>query len=126
MFTILQKVLNKEDFMEQIVETIMPAVLQLAGTVLMCVAGVVGYQIKKEYNKYVDNQTKYDIVNSTVEYVEQVYKDIHGEEKLQKALDRASELLTDAGITVTTTELETLIEAAVNGFNGVFNASVEE
>lgn len=112
--------------MEQIVETIMPAVLQLAGTVLMCVAGVVGYQIKKLYNKYVDNQTKYDIVNSTVEYVEQVYKDIHGEEKLQKALDRASELLANAGITVTTTELETLIEAAVNGFNGGFNASVEE
>lgn len=112
--------------MEQIVETIMPAVLQLAGTVLMCVAGVVGYQIKKLYNKYVDNQTKYDIVASTVEYVEQVYKDIHGEEKLQKALDRASELLTDAGITVSTTELETLIEAAVNGFNGGFNASVEE
>ena len=48
------------------------------------------------------------------------------EEKLQKALDRASELLTNAGITVTTTELETLIEAAVNGFNGGFNASVEE
>lgn len=120
------KVSNKGGFMEQIVETIMPAVLQLAGTVLMCVAGVVGYQIKKAYNKYVDNQTKYDIVNSTVEYVEQVYKDIHGEEKLQKALDRASELLTNAGITVTTTELETLIEAAVNGFNGGFNASVEE
>lgn len=112
--------------MEQIVETIMPAVLQLAGTILMCVAGVVGYQIKKLYNKYVDNQTKYDIVNSTVEYVEQVYKDIHGEEKLQKALDRASELLTNAGITVTTTELETLIESAVNGFNGGFNASVKE
>ena len=120
------KVSNKGGFMEQIIETIMPAVLQLAGTVLMCVAGVVGYQIKKAYNKYVDNQTKYDIVNSTVEYVEQVYKDIHGEEKLQKALDRASELLTNAGITVTTTELETLIEAAVNGFNGGFNASVEE
>lgn len=112
--------------MEQIMEVVMPAVLQLAGTVLMVMAGIVGYQVKKLYNKYVDNQTKYDIVNSTVEYVEQVYKDIHGEEKLQKALDRASELLTNAGITVTTTELETLIEAAVNGFNGGFNASVKE
>lgn len=112
--------------MEQIMEVVMPAVLQLAGTVLLVIAGVVGYQIKKLYNKYIDNQTKKDIVNSTVEYVEQVYKNIHGEEKLDKALDRASQLLKEAGISISHTELETLIEAAVNGFNKGFNKAVEE
>ena len=112
--------------MEQITEIVMPAVLQLAGTLLMVGAGILGYQVKKLYNKYIDNQTKKDIVKSTVEYVEQVYQDIHGEEKLDKALDRASELLKEAGITVSHNELETLIEAAVNGFNGGFNKKVEE
>lgn len=110
--------------MEQITEIIMPAVLQLAGTVLMVGAGIIGYQVKKLYTKYINNQMKYDIVNSTVEYVEQIYTDIHGEEKLDKALERASELLTEAGIVVSSKELETLIEAAVNGFNGGFKSEV--
>ena len=112
--------------MEQVTEIVMPAVLHLAGTLLMVGAGILGYQVKKLYNKYIDNQTKKDIVKSTVEYVEQVYQDIHGEEKLDKALDRASELLKEAGITVSHNELETLIEAAVNGFNSGFNKKVEE
>lgn len=112
--------------MEQIMEIVMPAVLQLAGTVLMVIAGVLGYQVKKLYSKYVDTQTKKDVVNSTVQYVEQVYKDIHGEEKLAKAVARASQILNEQGIIVSVDELETLIEAAVNGFNGGFSQKVEE
>ena len=112
--------------MEQIIETIMPAVLQLAGAVLMCVAGVVGYQIKKAYNKYVDTNEKIAVVNSTVQYVEQVFTDLHGQDKLQKAIDRASELLTQKGITVSSDELETLIESAVNGFNNGYRFEKSE
>ena len=103
--------------MEQIIETIMPAVLQLAGTVLMCVAGVVGYQIKKAYNKYVDTQVEKDVVNSTVKYVEQIYTDIHGEDKLNEALKQASSILQEKGIQVSQDQLKTLIESAVYGMN---------
>lgn len=109
--------------MEQIMEVVMPAVLQLAGTVLMVMAGIVGYQVKKLYNQYIDTQVKKDVVDTTVKYVEQVYTDIHGEEKLAKAIERASQLLNDQGIIVSVDELETLIEATVNGFNGGFNKS---
>lgn len=112
--------------MEQIMEVVMPAVLQLAGTVLMVMAGIIGYQVKKIYNQYIDTQVKKDVVDTTVKYVEQVYTDIHGEEKLAKAIECASQLLNDQGIIVSVDELETLIEAAVNGFNGGFNASVKE
>lgn len=112
--------------MEQIMEVVTPAVSQLVGTVLMVMAGIVGYQVKKLYNKYIDTQVKKDVVDTTVKYVEQVYTDIHGEEKLAKAIERASQLLNDQGIIVSVDELETLIEAAVNGFNGGFNASVKE
>lgn len=80
-----------------------------------------GQYVKKLYNKYVDNETKKDVVNTTVQYVEQVYQDIHGEEKLEKALERASKLLQEKGITISNTELETLIESAVCGFNDGFN-----
>lgn len=109
--------------MERIMEVVMPAVLQLAGTILMVGAGILGYQVKKLYNQYIDTQVKKDVVDTTVKYVEQVYTDIHGEEKLAKAIERASQLLNDQGIIVSVDELEILIEAAVNGFNGGFNKS---
>ena len=109
--------------MEQVMEVLMPAVLQLAGTIVMVVAGVIGYQIKKLYTQYVDTQTKKDVVATTVQYVEQICKDLHGQEKLDMAIDRASALLAEQGINVSSTELETLIEAAVNGFNGGWSKS---
>ena len=109
--------------MEQIMEVVMPAVLQLAGTVLMVGAGILGYQVKKLYNNYIDTQTKKDVVETTVQYVEQICKDLHGQEKLDMAMYRASALLAEQGINVSATELETLIEAAVNGFNGGWSKS---
>ena len=45
--------------------------------------------------------------------------------KLQKALEAASEMLANKGITVTDIELRMLIEAAVGEFNDAFNRDVE-
>lgn len=39
------------------------------------------------------------------------------------AIEHASALLAEQGINVSATELETLIEAAVNGFNGGWSKS---
>ena len=41
--------------MEQIMEVVMPAVLQLAGTVLMVLAGIVGYQVKTRSKNCIAN-----------------------------------------------------------------------
>ena len=70
------------------------------------------------YTKYVDTQTKKEIVKDTVNYVEQVFKDIHGAEKLEKAKEKALEWLNEKGIKISETELEILIESAVNGLKG--------
>lgn len=105
------------DFINQI----MPSLVDFIAVVVGCGLMYAGHYVKKLYNKYVDNETKKDVVNTTVQYVEQVYQDIHGEEKLEKALERASKLLQEKGITISNTELETLIESAVCGFNDGFN-----
>lgn len=86
-------------------------------TILTGVASFVGLTIKKAYTKYVDTKTKKEIVNATVAYVEQVYKTLKGEEKLIKAKEKALEWLNDKGIKISNTELEILIESAVNSFN---------
>lgn len=100
---------------------IMPSLVDFIAVVVGCGLMYAGQYVKRLYNKYVDNETKKDVVNTTVQYVEQVYQDIHGEEKLEKALERASKLLQEKGITISNTELETLIESAVCGFNDGFN-----
>lgn len=105
------------EFLNQIMPSLVDFIAVVVGVGLM----YAGQYVKKLYNKYVDNETKKDVVNTTVQYVEQVYQDIHGEEKLEKALERASKLLQEKGITISNTELETLIESAVCGFNDGFN-----
>ena len=90
---------------------------EILATVITAVASFIGMTIKNAYTKYVDTKTKKEIVKTTVEYVEQVFKDIHGEEKLNKAKERALEWLNEKGIKISDTELEILIESAVNGFN---------
>ena len=103
--------------MDAMLEAIQPAFMSLLGTVVTCLFGYIGLKAKQVYTKYVDNQVKQDVVNSTVNYVEQVYKDIHGEEKLQKAKEKVTEILTEQGIKITDADLEMLIESAVYGLN---------
>jgi len=83
--------------------------------------GILGAVAKKMVQKFLDDKTKKDIAKTVVKFVEQCYKNLHGEEKLKAALERASELLAEKGIKVSAKEMETLIEAAVGEFNEVFN-----
>ena len=88
--------------------------------VLTAIAGYLGVALKNLYEKYVNDQTKKDVVKTVVQGVEQIYKDLHGEEKLDAALEAASEMLSAKGINVTEFELKMLIEAAVAEFNKAF------
>lgn len=95
--------------------------LEILYAIFTAIAGYLGIVIKNLYQKYINDQTKKDVVNTVVQGVEQIYKDLHGEEKLNKALDAASEMLFEKGISVTEFELKMLIEAAVASFNDAFN-----
>ena len=101
-------------------DVLMQYLLKILGYVLSAAAVWLGYELKKLANRHVNTQTKKDVVRTVVLAVEQIYKDLHGEDKLNKALEAASEILTAQGIHVTGLELRTLIEDAVGEFNGVF------
>lgn len=88
--------------------------------VLTALAGYIGIFAKKLYTKYVNDKTKQAVAKTVVQAVEQIYKDLHGEEKLNQALTAASDMLAEKGITVTDLELRMLIEAAVAEFNEAF------
>ena len=94
--------------------------MQLLYAIITGIAGYVGIVIKNLCTKYINDKTKAVVAKNAVQFVEQVYKDLHGEEKLNEALRAAAEMLNDKGITVSDLELRVLVEAAVSEFNDAF------
>ena len=94
-------------------------------TVITALAGYLGIVIKNLYTKYINDKTKQTVVKTVVQGVEQMYKDLHGEEKLNAALENASEMLALKGIEISEFELKLLIEAAVAEFNDAFHKEKE-
>lgn len=92
-------------------------IMEILATVITAVASFIGVSIKKAYTKYVDTKTKKEIVEATVKYIEQIYKNamVSNEDKLIKAKEKALEWLNSKGLKISDTELEILIESAVNG-----------
>lgn len=94
--------------------------LQIIYAILTAIAGAVGIVVKNLYTKYANDKTKKDVVRTVVLGVEQIYKDLHGPEKLDRALSSAAEMLAEKGIHATDLELRMLIEATVAEFNNAF------
>lgn len=95
-------------------------ITQIILAIFLALAAFLGAQVKALYNKYVTTEIKQAVCRTAVRFVEQVYKDLHGREKLEEAMKKASELLEEYGITITETELVAMLEAAVNEFNNAF------
>lgn len=95
--------------------------MEILGTILTALAGYLGVVIKNLCQKYLNDKTKQDVAKTCVKAVEQIYKDLHGEEKFNKALECISDMLTEKGIAVSETEMKMLIESAVAEFNEVFS-----
>lgn len=88
--------------------------------ILTAVAGYLGIWVKQLYTKYVNDKTKEAVVKTCVKAVEQLYKDLHGEEKYQEVVESVVAMLNEKGITITDLELKMLIEATVSEFNKAF------
>ena len=91
--------------------------------ILTAIAGALGMWIKKVYTEVVNTKNKERIVKVCVQAVEQLYKDLHGEEKYNKVVESVVQMLEEKGITITELELKMLIEATVGEFNEAFKKS---
>ncbi|WP_222927706.1 phage holin [Biomaibacter acetigenes] len=63
---------------------------------------------------------KQELALLAVRFVEQVYKDLHGEEKYQKAAEWLVEQAAKIGLNLTAEEVKGLIEAALREMKDVF------
>lgn len=119
--------------MEGIQDILMPGVLSILGTIITVAVSIVSYKITKWGNEYINNQNtkltieqKQAVVNSTVAYVEQVFKDVDGATKLEEAKNNILALLQKEGIDIDEEEMNILIEAAVQGLKQGQNKAEEE
>lgn len=103
--------------MSEFLNAIQPYLLEVIVAILTGVATYIGTRVKKLYEEKVNTETKEKVVSTVVNAVEQLYKDLKGEEKLNKCIENATEMLNEKGITVTELELRMLIESTVNSFN---------
>ena len=94
--------------------------VEILMAIITAIAGYIGVVIKNLYTKHINDKTKKSVVETVVKGVEQIYKDLHGEEKLEKAIEAATEMLNEKNISITEFELRMLIEAAVAEFNKAF------
>lgn len=109
-------------FWELYGDLIVDAIIGLLTTGLTAIAGYIALRIKTRLDAKDKNDQTKTIVKTAVRAVEQMYKDLHGEEKLNMALAGASEMLAEKGIEVSEFELKWMIESAVGEFNNVFNS----
>ena len=92
----------------------------IVSAVITALAGYIGMFIKNTYEKLAKDKITKEVIHTCVKATEQLYKDLHGEEKLSKCMEAASEMLASKGIIITTFELQILIEAALAEFNKAF------
>lgn len=101
-------------------------VYQIVLMLIIALGGWLGVQVKNLYKKYVTTEVKQAVCRTCVRFVEQVYTDLHGREKLRKAMERATQILATYDIHITEDELEAMLEAAVNEFNKSFTKTDPE
>lgn len=107
--------------LNECLDVILPAI----ASVVAILFGVLGAKIKQAYTEKTQNETVKVVVDNVVKWVQQVYYELEGPEKLQKALTEASTILNEKGITISESELDMMIESAVYGLKqGVTNEVV--
>ena len=100
--------------------------MEILYAIVTAIAGYIGIVVKNICTKYINDKTKQAVAKTAVQFVEQVYKDLHGEEKLAQALSATAEMLAEKGIAFSELEMRVLIEASVGEFNNAFNKNTVE
>lgn len=95
-------------------------------TVITAVLGYLGITVKNLIAKYLEDKTKREVVRSCVRAVEQMYKDLHGEEKVTQVAQYVTDILATKGIEISDSEIRVLLEQFVQEMNAELNKDVPE
>ncbi len=102
--------------LNELMTELQPVIINAAVVVFTTVASYVGMKIKNIYKEKVDTETKKKVVETTCRYINQLYNDLDGSQKLEKAKENIVDQLNEKGISITELELDVLIESTINSF----------
>lgn len=94
-------------------------------TIITAILGYLGITIKGLIAKYLEDKTKREVVRSCVRAVEQMYKDLHGEEKVTHVAKYVTDILATKGIEISDSEIRVLLEQFVQEMNAELNKGVK-
>jgi cell division protein FtsB len=97
--------------------------MEILSTILIALCGYLGMQAKIMYERYINTKEKEAVAKTVCAAIEQLYQDLDGEAKKQKALENIEAMLAEKGIAITQLEMEMLIESAVFGFHQGLNST---
>lgn len=89
----------------------------LLATLLTAAATYIGAKLKAKYEELANDKTKKAVITTCVKAAEQLYCNLGGAEKLERAKSAAVEMLNEKGLQITDLELNMLIESVVAGLN---------
>lgn len=98
-------------------EIIAQYAMEILGIIVVALVGWAATNLKN----WLARKDLTSIARTVVTAVEQIYTDLHGQEKLDKALEMFAEMLQKRGIKVTDEQMTILIESALGEFNNVFS-----
>ena len=87
--------------------------MEMVSTIVLAIMGFIGICIKNVIKKFSDDKTKQQVCKTVVKAVEQMYSDLTGTEKYEKAVENITDMLTEKGISATELEVQMLIESCV-------------
>ncbi len=86
-------------------------------TIITALLGYIGLVVKGLLTRFANDKTKKDVIATCVKAVEQIFVDLHGQDKLDKCIENAVAILRSKGINASVDEIHMLIEAAVKDMN---------
>lgn len=98
-------------------ELIQSNILEIVVTFLTAFATYIATRFNKKYEEHINALEKQKIVKTVVNAIEQLYKDLDGPTRKEKAKENIILMLNEKGIVITELEMDMMIEAVVNGFN---------
>ena len=87
------------------------------GIIRSIVMGVLSYialDLKKEYKKHIQDKTKKEVVDKVCNYVNEVYPNSTGEDKINIAITSTKEILKEKGIVISDLEIRVLLHNSIH------------
>lgn len=94
-------------------------------TILSAVLTAIGAWIGKMYKEKCNDDTKRKVVKTCCKAVKQLYHDLNGAEKYDKAVESIVAMLEDKNITITDLEIKMLIEEVCSDFTDAVKGELD-